>query len=259
MVREVTRRTLEDLLDHDLFDEALIEGQVARYSEEVRQELHATGKEVLDALQLSAADGLAEPLGRLKFRTSFGQNILYHSIEVAYLCAAIAGEVGLDPQTALRAGLFHDIGKVLDHQEDEGHPQLGARLLAEHGEPQEAIEAARDHHLSPEKQPPYAALVCAADAISAARPGARRESFDNYVKRLERLEMIANSFFGVEAAYAIQSGRELRVLVDPDEVDDPRAQELCQGIAKEIQQQLDFPGRVRVTLIREKRIVEYAR
>ncbi len=260
VVREITRRAIEDLLEHELFDASVIEGLVARYREAVSEELRQVGTEVLAALGLSAVgEALTEPLGRLKYRTSFGQNILYHSIEVAYLCAAIGGEVGLDRELALRAGLFHDIGKVLRGSGDEGHPELGARLLAEQGEAAEVVEAARDHHQPVEKQPQYAALVCAADAISAARPGARRESFDQYVKRLERLEMIANSFLGVETAFAIQAGRELRVLVDPEEVDDAKARELAADIAREIRLELDFPGRVKVTLIREKRIVEYAR
>lgn len=267
VARELGRRSVEAVLDGRLADPDAIELAVIGHLDAIDQDLDAHGQDALVALALepprpavaATARELVRTLGRLEFRTSYGQNILHHSVEVAKLCALLAREVGLDDRAARRAGLFHDIGKALDAGSAEGHPELGARLLARHHESEEVVLAARDHHQDPARQSPYAALVCAADAISAARPGARRESVDAYARRLERLEMIAHGVRGVDSAFAVQAGRELRVLVNPDEVSDEGAIEIARDVARQVKEQLDFPGRVRVTVVREKRVVDYAR
>ena len=198
-------------------------------------------------------------LGRLQYRTSYGQNVLQHSIEVAYLCQIMADELGLDGSLARRCGLLHDIGKAVDHEVEGGHPQIGADICKRFKERPEVINAIAAHHGDLDAISPYTPLVAAADAISASRPGGRRESLERYVKRLEQLEEIATGFPGIKQAYAIQAGREVRVIVDANRVDDPTSAKTAYDIAKRIEQEMTYPGEVKVTVIREMRAVEFAR
>src|SRR5581483_1314467 len=207
------------------------------------------------AAQEANVPGLHEKLlhylGRLKFRTSYSQNVLRHSIEVAYLTGMIAEEVGLSGAVGRRAGLLHDVGKAADHEMEGGHPAIGADLCKRFGEPKEVVHAALGHHDDLRIDYPFTVLVAAADAISASRPGARRDTLEKYVRRLEELEGLVCGFPGVETAYAIQAGREVRVLVDSVQLDDSAAHKLCRDIAQAIQQQLTYPGEVKVTVLRE--------
>jgi ribonuclease Y len=202
---------------------------------------------------------LVKLLGRLRFRTSYGQNVLAHSIEVAMLSAHMANELGLDARKAKRAGIFHDIGKAVDREREGSHDELGAEILRKNGEPIEVVEAARLHHSDIAPTSVYAVLVQAADAISASRPGARRESFEAYIQRLESLETIAKSFRGVEKTYAIQAGREIRVIVKPKDIDDVLAYQMARDIAARIENELTYPGTIKVTVIREVRYTENAK
>lgn len=198
-------------------------------------------------------------LGRLYFRTSYGQNVLNHSREVAILSGMIASEIGADAEVAKRAGLLHDIGKGIETESDANHAELGAEHAKRLGESPIIVNAILAHHNDVEPKSPEAIIVQIADAISAARPGARRETLDNYIKRLESLENIATSFDGVEKAFAVQAGRELRILVNNNSVDDNDAKEMAKGVASRIEAELRYPGRIKVTIIRETRITEYAR
>ena len=198
-------------------------------------------------------------IGRLKFRTSYTQNVLQHSIEVAGLMGVMAGELGLDPTVAKRIGLFHDIGKAVDHEVEGGHAIIGADLLKKFGEDNDVVNAVAAHHNDVEAQTLYAVLASAADAISSSRPGARSESTDFYVKRLEKLEAISYDFDGVQTAYAIQAGREIRIIVDPEEINDAQAMTLARDISNRIEAELKYPGQIRVVVIREKRCLEYAK
>ncbi|MBM4048190.1 MAG: HDIG domain-containing protein, partial [Planctomycetes bacterium] len=198
-------------------------------------------------------------IGRLKYRTSYGQNQLLHSIEVTHLAANLAGELGLDVPMAKRCAFLHDIGKALDHQTEGSHAAIGADVARRCEERPEVVNAIAAHHEEAPAETVYAVLVNAADAISAGRPGARRETLEKYIKRLERLEAIATSFSGVDSAYAIQAGREVRVIVNAEKVNDKLAQKLARDIAKEIEQELNYPGEITVTVIRETRAVDYAR
>src|SRR3954451_23152729 len=203
---------------------------------------------------------LLQLLGRLKFRTSYSQNVLLHSLEVAHLTGMIADELGLDGQLARRCGLLHDVGKAADHEMEGGHPKIGAELAKRYGETsKEVLHAIAGHHDDITIDHPYTVLVAAADAISASRPGARRETLEKYVKRLEELEAVACGFPGVEQAFAIQAGRELRVLANSQRMSDAEAQKTCHDIARAIEQQLDYPGEIKVTVVRESRSVEIAR
>tara|TARA_B100001013_G_C24589123_1_gene434024 strand:- start:674 stop:1294 length:621 start_codon:yes stop_codon:yes gene_type:complete len=204
-------------------------------------------------------NAIQELMGRLKYRTSYGQNILNHSIEVAFLMAVMAPEIGLDPVIAKRSGLLHDVGKAIDHEVEGGHPEIGADFAKRHGESPIVINAIAAHHQGCESISLYPALVAAADAISAARPGARQETLDRYIKRLERLEELTVAFQGVDQAYAIQAGREVRVMVKADTVNDEQMAVLSREIANGIEEELRYPGEIKVTLIRETRVVEYAR
>src|SRR5699024_466821 len=197
--------------------------------------------------------------GRLQYRTSYGQNILRHSIETAYLCQVIADELGLDGELARRCGFLHDIGKALDHDSEGGHPAIGMELARKCGEQEAVLNAIGGHHNDIPSTTPYTAIVMAADAISGARPGARRETMEKYIKRLEQLEEIANAMKGVKKAYAIQAGREVRVIVDPKKVDDANCIYIARDIAKKVSEQMTFPGEIRVTVMREMRTVEYAK
>ncbi len=258
--REVARLALEQLLSDGRIHPARIEEIV----EKVRKDLDVSLKEEAEklAFELGITDihpEILKLLGRLKYRTSYGQNNLVHAREVAYLCQMMAHDLGLDPRIAKRAGLLHDIGKSLSHEGEGSHPSLGGEAAKKYGESSQVVNAIMSHHGDIEPNCLESVLVAAADAISAARPGARRESIDVYVKRLEKLETIANSFKGVEKSYAIQAGREIRIIVNQDQVSDGDLIEITRGIAQKIENELTYPGQIKVTVIRENRIVEYAR
>jgi ribonucrease Y len=258
--REVARLSLERLVQDGRIHPARIEEVVAATAKEIDEELLKIGKE---AAQEANLPNLAKPiipmLGRLGFRTSYGQNVLKHSMEVAYLSQTIAAELGLDAALARRAGLLHDIGKAMDHEQEGGHPVIGKEFLKRFGESEAVLNAAEGHHGDVPPTTPYTMIVMAADAISASRPGARRESLEKYVKRLHDLEELAMKFEGVRQAYAISAGREVRVIVDARTVDDKQGIKLARDIAKKIESELTYPGEIKVTLLRETRAVEYAR
>jgi ribonucrease Y len=257
--REVARMSLERLVQDGRIHPARIEEIVATASKEMDEELTRLGKEAMQEANLDLARPIIPMLGRLHFRTSYGQNVLKHSLEVAYLSQMIAGELGLDGNVARRAGLLHDIGKAMDHEQEGGHPQIGKEFLRRYDESEAVLNAAEGHHGDVPATTPYTPIVMAADAISASRPGARRESLERYVKRLQELEDLAMTFEGVRQAYAIQAGREVRVIVDARMVDDRISAKIARDIAKKIETELSYPGEVKVTLIREVRSVEYAR
>jgi ribonucrease Y len=258
--REVARRALEKLIADGRIHPTRIEEVVASCQGDVNKEITEAGKSaILEANIRNLHGKLTELLGRLHFRTSYGQNVLKHAIEVAFVSQIIADQLGLNGEIARRAGLLHDIGKAVDHEVEGGHPQIGADLLKRYGEKPEIIDAAAAHHGDIEASSPYTPIVLAADAISASRPGARRESLERYIQRLEKLEGIATAFEGVKSAYAIQAGREVRVIVDPENVDDRLTQKIAHDIAKRIEDEMEYPGEVRVTLIREVRCVDYAK
>ncbi|HOQ87333.1 MAG TPA: ribonuclease Y [Phycisphaerae bacterium] len=258
--REIARLALERLIMDGRIHPTRIEEVVADVSKEVAAQIVERGKKAgVEANVGGLNRKQIELLGRLSYRTSYGQNVLQHSIEVAYLCQIMADELGLDSGLARRCGLLHDIGKAVDHEVEGGHPQIGADICRRFGEREEVLNAIAGHHGDIEATSPYTPLVAAADAISASRPGSRRESLERYVKRLEQLEGIASSFAGVQQAYAVQAGREVRVIVDSTKLDDRMAAKTAYDIAKQIEQQLTYPGEVKVTLIRETRSVEYAR
>jgi len=258
--REVARRSLEKLIQDGRIHPGRIEEIVAETAQEVDQEVTEIGKKAaLEANVLNLHPKVYELLGRLNFRTSYGQNVLRHSIEVAYLCQIMADELGLDGGLARRCGLLHDIGKAVDHEVEGGHPHIGAELAKRYGEKMEVVNAVESHHGDGEITSIFTPLVSAADAISASRPGARRESLERYIRRLEQLETIANGFPGVKQSYAIQAGREIRVIVDANEVDDTNTIRLARDIAKKVEGEMEYPGEIKVTLLREVRAVEYAR
>jgi len=258
--REVARISLERLVQDGRIHPARIEEVVTATTKEVDEEVLKLGKEAAQECNLpNLPKGIIPMLGRLAFRTSYGQNVLKHSLEVAYLSQTIADELGLDGTIARRAGLLHDIGKAMDHDQEGGHPQLGKEFLRRFGEGEAVLNAAEGHHGDVPATTPYTAIVMAADSISASRPGARRESLERYVKRLQDLEDLAMGFEGVRQAYAIQAGREVRVIVDAKIVDDRISAKLARDIAKKIEEEMNYPGEIKVTLIREVRSVEYAR
>jgi ribonuclease Y len=258
--REVARRSLAKLISDGRIQPPRIEQVVSECRKEVEADINETGKQVaLDTGVRGLHPKEVQLLGRLKYRTSYGQSVLQHSIEVAHLSGMLAEELGLDGQLARRAGLLHDIGKAVDHEVQGGHPEIGADLARRYNEREEVIHAIGGHHEPNIQDALYTIVVSAADAVSASRPGARRETLEKYVQRLEKLEEIARRFEGVEMAYAIQAGREVRVVVNADKVDDDLAIKVCRDIAKAIEAELTYPGEVKVTLIRERRVVEYAR
>jgi len=258
--REVARQALERLISDGRIHPARIEEVVGKVREEMEETIRKTGEEAVYALGLHGVNPeLVRMLGRLRFRFSYTQNVLQHSTEVAYLMEGMAGELGLDTMLARRIGLFHDIGKALDHEVEGGHAIIGADLLKRHGEPAVLLNAVAAHHEEVGAESLYALLCSAADAISGARPGARSESTTSYVKRIEKLEEIASEFDGVDKSYAIQAGREVRVMVQPEEMDDNDAITLARAISKKIESDLQYPGQIRVMVIRETRAIEYAK
>jgi ribonuclease Y len=258
--REVAKLALERLIQDGRIHPTRIEEIVKETQEDMEQHIRRLGQAaVVEANVIGLHEKLLDYLGRLHFRTSYSQNVLRHSLEVAYLTGLLAEEVGLNGPLGRRCGLLHDIGKAADHEMEGGHPMVGAELVRRYGESKEVIHAALGHHDDLRVETPYTLLVSAADAISASRPGARRETLEKYVRRLEELESLALGFPGVEQAYAIQAGREIRVLVDSQQLGDAESAKLCRDIAHSIQMRLTYPGEVKVTVLRETRSVEFAR
>ncbi len=258
--REVGRIAMEKLVADGRIHPGRIEELVAKSREEVEQSMIKAAEEVLYDLGIhGVADEIVKVLGRLKFRTSYGQNQLLHSKEVALLAGNMALEMGLDAQMAKRMGLLHDVGKGLTHEQEGTHVELGYDLAKRHGEPDQVLNAIKAHHDEEPHRYPETFLVTAADAISGARPGARREMFETYVKRLEKLEEIAKGFDGVERCFAIQAGREVRVMVDPDKARDNDMAVLSEKIARTLEEELQYPGQIKVVVIRETRAVDFAR
>lgn len=258
--REIARITLEKLVADGRIHPARIEEMYEKAKQEVEKAIREAGQEA--ALKVGVTGihpELIKLLGKLKYRTSYGQNVLAHSIEVAQLAALMAEELGLDPEKAKRGGLLHDIGKALDHEVEGSHTEIGAEIVKRYGEPEYVVNAIMSHHGEVEPSCPESVLVAAADALSAARPGARREDLENYIRRLVKMEKIAMSFKNVEKAYAIQAGREVRVIVEPDKVDDAEAEKMAYEIAKRIEEEVEYPGVLKVVVIREKRSVAYAK
>lgn len=258
--REIARLTIEKLIADGRIHPARIEEMYEKSRREVEQTIRQTGERaVLDAGAGSVHPELVKLLGKLKYRTSYGQNVLNHSLEVSYLAGLMAAELGADVKTARRAGLLHDIGKALDREYDGTHIELGVEYAKKYRENEAVVHAIQAHHGDVEAKTVVACLVQAADAISAARPGARRENVQNYIKRLEKLEEIATSFEGVEKSFAIQAGREVRIMVNPDVISDDRMTIVARDIVKKIEDELEYPGQIKVHIIRENRAIEYAK
>ena len=258
--RETARIALERLIADGRIHPARIEEMVEKAKREIDATIKAEGERaVIETGVHGMHIELVKLLGRLRYRTSYGQNVLKHSLEVAYLAGIMASELGEDPTLARRAGLLHDIGKALDHEMEGSHIELGVEVARRYKESEAVIHAIHAHHGDVEAKTVIACLVQAADAISAARPGARRENLENYIKRLEKLEEIACSFDGVERSYAIQAGREIRIMVKPEIVGDDRMVLIARDIVKKIENELDYPGQIKVHLIRESRAIEYAK
>lgn len=258
--REVARQTLEKLISDGRIHPARIEETVEKARKEVDLTIKKEGERaVMEAGVHGLHPELIKLIGRLKYRTSYGQNVLKHSLEVSYLAGLIAGELGMNVSQARRAGLLHDIGKGLDHEYEGTHVSIGVEVAKKYKESKEIIHAIQAHHLDVEPQTPLAFIVMAADAISAARPGARRENLENYIKRLEKLEEISNSFEGVENSYAVQAGREVRIMVKPEAISDDEIVILARDIVKRIENELDYPGQIKVNVIRESRAIDFAK
>lgn len=258
--REVARIALENLISDGRIHPARIEEMVEKGKKEVQSIIKEAGEQAMfDTGVHGLHPELVKLLGRLKYRTSYGQNVLKHSIEVSILAGIMAEEIGADPKLAKRAGLVHDIGKAVDHEIEGTHIEIGMDLLKKYKESKEVIHAMSTHHGDYEPQTVEAVLVTAADAVSAARPGARRETLESYIKRLEKLEEITNSYEGVEKSFAIQAGREVRIMVKPEEVSDEEMHLLARDMTKRIEEDLDYPGQIKVSIIRETRATDYAK
>ena len=258
--REIAKEALQRLIADGRIHPARIEEVVDEVKREFDEKIRKLGEETVYELELHDINpGLYYYIGKLYYRTSYSQNVLLHSKEVAYIAGLMAEELGLDAKLARRAGLLHDIGKAISHELGGSHTDIGVELARKYGEPDAVINAIRAHHDEEPVRYPEVALVCAADALSAARPGARRETLEAYIRRLEKLEEIVKSFKGVANAYAVQAGREVRVIVNPEEISDEEAYLLSKEIARKIEEELDFPGQIKVVVIRETRHVEYAK
>ena len=258
--REVARMALERLIADGRIHPARIEETVEKCRRELEIQMKREGEKAVMELGIhSLHPDLVKLIGRLKYRTSFGQNVLNHSIEVAWLAGLMAGELGVNVQQARRAGLLHDIGKALDHEIEGSHVQIGVDICKKYRENPQIVHAVEAHHGDVEPKTTLAFIIMAADAISAARPGARRENMESYIKRLETLEALCNGFEGVDSSYAVQAGREVRILVQPDKVSDDQVVLLARNVAKKIESELDYPGQIKVSVIRESRATEYAK
>ena len=258
--REIARLTLEKLIQDGRVHPARIEEMYEKSKREVEQTIKQTGERaVVDAGVNGVHPELVKLLGKLKYRTSFGQNVLNHSLEVSYIAGLMAQELGADVKQAKRAGLLHDIGKALDREFEGTHIELGVEAAKKYKENDKIVHAIQAHHGEIEAKTIVAVLVQAADAISAARPGARRENVQNYIKRLEKLEEIATSFEGVEKSFAIQAGREVRIMVNPDQVSDEKMVIVAREIAKKIEEELEYPGQIKVNIVRENRVIDFAK
>ncbi len=258
--REIARLALERLIADGRIHPARIEETVDKCRRELELQMKREGeKAVMDLGIHSLHPDLVKLIGRLKYRTSYGQNVLAHSLEVAWLAGLMAGELGVNVQQARRAGLLHDIGKALDHEIEGSHVQIGVDICKKYRENPAVIHAIEAHHGDIEPKSTLAFIIMAADAISAARPGARRENMESYIKRLETLESLCNGFDGVDSAYAVQAGREVRILVQPEKIGDDQVILLARSIAKKIEDELDYPGQIKVSVIRESRATEYAK
>lgn len=258
--REVAKIALEKLIDDGRIHPAKIEEVVEKAKQEVEETIKSEGERaVLETGVIGLHPDLVKLIGKLKYRTSYGQNVLNHSIEVSNLARIMAEELGLDAKLARRAGLLHDIGKALDHDMEGTHVEIGVEILKKYKENPLVVNAVEAHHEDVEPQTLEAVLIQAADAISASRPGARRETLEAYIKRLQNLEEIADSFDGVEKSFAIQAGREVRILVKPDKINDDQMTILARDVAKKVENEMDYPGQIKVNVIRETRIVDYAK
>jgi len=258
--REIARLALTKLITDGRIHPARIEEVVAKTREEVEQAIYNAGEQAAYQVGVQGLrPELIKLLGRLKYRTSYGQNVLVHSIEVAHLAGMIAGELGANVNIAKRAGLLHDIGKAVDREIEGSHAAIGADLVKQWDKSPEVVRGIAEHHLETETTSVWGFIVAAADAVSSARPGARRESLEHYLKRLKALEDIASNFKGVEKSYAIQAGREIRILVKPEEIDDLGAMRLARDIVKKIEEGLQYPGQIKVTVLRETRAIDYAK
>jgi len=258
--REIAKLALERLIADGRIHPTRIEEVVEKVRKEVDANIREEGEKAIFDLGLSGIHPeLIKTLGRLKYRTSYGQNMLQHSREVAYLAGMMAGEIGVDTKLAKRAGLLHDLGKAIDHETEGSHQEIGSNLAKKFGENYKVVNAIYSHHGDADPLTVEAALVAAADALSAARPGVRRESIEHYLKRLEELEKLALSFKGVEKCYAIQAGREIRIIVKPEEVNDELSAMIARDLSKKIEAEMSYPGQIKVTVIRESRHVEYAK
>lgn len=258
--REIARLSLEKLINDGRIHPARIEEMIEKSRQEVEHSIKIAGEDACDQTNIHGLHPeLVKLLGRLKYRTSYGQNVLKHSIEVAHMAGMLAADIGADVKIAKRGGLLHDIGKAIDHEMEGNHVELGVQMAKKYKEKREVIHCIEAHHNDVEPSTVEALLVQASDAISAAKPGARRESIENYIKRLENLESIANSFDGIEKSFAIQAGREIRVMVKPEVIDEDKMLLTSKEIIKKIQDELEYPGTIKVNLIRETRVVDYAK